>query len=255
MSGSPSRSNPFLLDQTAIHPKSQPLVHPLPPRPRPRPPPPPEPVQPAPLPGTPAPSPPPSPGQKAKKQQFQTDPTRPFLFPYSRNTNGTPASLVPFAIAEADKLYHRHAYVSLGLYQIWEAREECIREERGLGRKGLIGFEPNNEWDDVDDEAALEAMRLDWHFEEEEAENETRGDKAGAELAQQNRMVARRLHRVHVIYVSQAFRSLLSLEINPADHAELCHSSAETPACYSHWTWSSSSRFPEWCTPGCDLAY
>lgn len=82
-------------------------------------------------PATPAPSPPPSP--KPKKQQFQTDQTRPFLFPFSRSTwsrRGNP--LVPFAIDEADKLYHKHMYVSLALWQMWRTREECMTAESGL---------------------------------------------------------------------------------------------------------------------------
>ena len=86
-----------------------------------------------PMPGTPAPSPPPSP--KPKKQQFQTDQNRPFLFPFSRSTlrrKGNP--LVPFAIDEADQLYHKHMYVSLSLWQMWRTREECMTRESGLER-------------------------------------------------------------------------------------------------------------------------
>ena len=86
-----------------------------------------------PQPATPAPSPPPSP--KPKKQQFQTDQTRPFLFPFSRSAlrqrNGR---LVPFAIDEADRLYTKHMYVSLSLWQMWRTREECMSTESGLDR-------------------------------------------------------------------------------------------------------------------------
>ncbi|WWD17501.1 hypothetical protein CI109_101942 [Kwoniella shandongensis] len=152
-----------------------------------------------PLPGTPAPSPPPSPAPKQKKQQYQTDPTRPFVFPYSRSSGNAPTSLVPFAIAEADKLYHRHAYISLGLVQMWEAREECMREERGLGKSGLIGF-TNSRWDEEDDEEVEEAMRRDWKYEEEEMDCLNRGDKEGAKIAREKRAAARRLHRVEIIY-------------------------------------------------------
>jgi len=154
-----------------------------------------------PLPGTPAPSPPQSPLQKPKKQQFQTDPSRPFVFPYSRTAAGAPASLVPFAIAEADKLYQRHAYVSLGLYQLWEAREDCMREERGLGRSGLIGFQ-NSSAEEEEDEAAEEALRRDWRYEELEMECLAQGDKDGAKVAREERAASRRLHRVEIIYVS-----------------------------------------------------
>lgn len=80
---------------------------------------------------TPAPTPPPSP--KPKKQQFQTDQTRPFLFPFSRSVLGRRgSSYVPFAIDEADKLYNKHMYVSLSLWQMWRTREECMTAESGL---------------------------------------------------------------------------------------------------------------------------
>ncbi|EGO27347.1 hypothetical protein SERLADRAFT_366889 [Serpula lacrymans var. lacrymans S7.9] len=85
-----------------------------------------------PQPPTPAPSPPPSP--KPKKQQYQTDPNRPFLFPFSRRSRfgNKDAGLVPFAIGEADKLYNRHMYVSLALWQMWRTREDCMTAESGL---------------------------------------------------------------------------------------------------------------------------
>lgn len=165
----------------------------------------PEPLAPAPLPqsGTPAPSPPASPAAlKPKKQQFQTDPNKPFIFPFSRTSLGNPSSLVPFAIAEADRLYHRHAYISLSLYQMWEMREECIREERGLGKRGLIGFSSLHIDDEEEDAAAMEAMRRDWKYEEEEHECSAKGDKEGAKVAQEKRAASRRLDRVEVIYVS-----------------------------------------------------
>ncbi|KAG1773964.1 hypothetical protein EDD22DRAFT_976044 [Suillus occidentalis] len=88
--------------------------------------------RPGPQPATPAPSPPPSP--KPKKQQYQTDQNRPFLFPFSRKSRfgANNDRLVPFAIDEADKLYNRHMYVSLSLWQMWRTREECMTAESGL---------------------------------------------------------------------------------------------------------------------------
>lgn len=162
------------------------------------------------MPGTPAPTPPTSPIVKPKKQQFQTDPTKPFVFPYTRipasGSSHSAASLVPFAIAEADRLYHRHSYISLGLYQLWQTRDECIREERGLGRTGLIGFTPSKYLDEDEadmDEEAEEAMRQEWRLEEEEMECEQRGDKEGAKRAAEKRSSFKRLQRVNMIYVSQ----------------------------------------------------
>ncbi|KIY73791.1 N1221-domain-containing protein [Cylindrobasidium torrendii FP15055 ss-10] len=82
-----------------------------------------------PQPPTPAPSPPPPP--KTKKQAFQTDQNRPFLFPFSR-AQAKNGKYVPFAIDEADKLYNKHMYVSLSLLQMWRTREDCMSFESGL---------------------------------------------------------------------------------------------------------------------------
>lgn len=81
------------------------------------------------LPGTPAPSPPPSP--KPNKAKYQTDQTRPFIFPYGRQVHG-PGRLVPRSIDEASKLYTEHMHVSLELWQTWRVREQCIQEESGV---------------------------------------------------------------------------------------------------------------------------
>jgi len=107
---------------------------------------------------------------------------------------------VPFAISEADRLYHQHAYVSLSLYQLWQTREECIKEERGLGKGGLIGFEPSQF--DEEDEEESEWERAEWRFEMEEMECEEMGDKDGAKKAKQNKLSAKRLHRADLLYVS-----------------------------------------------------
>ncbi|KAH7105672.1 hypothetical protein BKA62DRAFT_690518 [Auriculariales sp. MPI-PUGE-AT-0066] len=81
------------------------------------------------LPPTPAPSPPPNLG-KTKKTQYQTDQSRPFVFPFSSRSR--PQKLVPFAIDEADRLYSKHMHISASLYQMWRTREECILDESGL---------------------------------------------------------------------------------------------------------------------------
>ncbi|KIL68265.1 hypothetical protein M378DRAFT_8934 [Amanita muscaria Koide BX008] len=84
------------------------------------------PFQQGPQPATPAPSPPPSP--KPKKQQYQTDQNRPFLFPFSKSN----PRQIPYAIEEADRLYNKHAHISLALAQMWKTREDCMIYESGL---------------------------------------------------------------------------------------------------------------------------
>ncbi|KAK0530344.1 Factor arrest protein 11 [Tilletia horrida] len=101
-------------------------------------------------PGTPAPTPPPSP--KPNKQKYQTDQTRPFIFPYSLSVQGP--RLVPFAIEEAGRLYRAHMHVSLEMWQMWRVREQCIFEETGVaaapdgtrvaGLGGIHGLESAN---------------------------------------------------------------------------------------------------------------
>lgn len=89
-------------------------------------------------PATPAPSPPPSPQAKPKKQQFQTDQTRPFVMPYaSRNIalgpHGEPM-MVPRAIAEAGDLYAQHVRISTELWQTVKLREEMVADESGTSQ-------------------------------------------------------------------------------------------------------------------------
>ncbi|KAN0064740.1 Factor arrest protein 11 [Thecaphora frezii] len=81
------------------------------------------------FPGTPAPSPPPSP--KPNKQKYQTDQTRPFVFPYSRMVQGN--RMVPNSIDEASRLFKENMHVSLELWQTWRIREQAIQEESGVG--------------------------------------------------------------------------------------------------------------------------
>lgn len=56
--------------------------------------------------------------------------------------------MVPFAIDEADRLYNRHMYVSLSLWQMWRTREECMTHESGLkfmpGSEGIL-YGPSGE--------------------------------------------------------------------------------------------------------------
>ncbi|TCD70846.1 Factor arrest protein 11 [Steccherinum ochraceum] len=160
-----------------------------------------------PQPATPAPSPPPSP--KPKKQQFQTDQTRPFLFPFSRSAlRQRNPRLVPFAIDEADKLYNKHMYVSLSLWQMWRTREECMSTESGLDR--MPGSEkvdelkanPNANDEDVTEDKLPDMALIDAKIAEAEAEMaraETAGDKRKAKERREDLL---RLKRVEQIYSS-----------------------------------------------------
>ncbi|KAH9918243.1 N1221-domain-containing protein [Epithele typhae] len=163
-----------------------------------------------PQPATPAPSPPPSP--KPKKQQFQTDQSRPFLFPFSRSRIGyNDSRLVPFAIDEADKLYSKHMYVSLSLWQMWRTREECMTVESGLeylpgaGRPSepkIPAISPSQDEDAA--EKLPDVALLDIKIVEAEkmiAEGETGADKR---RAMERREALVRLKRVEQIYVSFA---------------------------------------------------
>lgn len=85
-----------------------------------------------------------------------------------------------------------------------------MREERGLGVSGLIGFQ-NLNLDEEDDVIAEEAMRRDWRYEEEEIECQSRGDKEGAKRAKEKRASNKRLQRVDVIYVSRSYRDEANL--------------------------------------------
>ncbi|EPT03705.1 hypothetical protein FOMPIDRAFT_1022279 [Fomitopsis schrenkii] len=159
-----------------------------------------------PQPATPAPSPPP-PSPKPKKQQFQTDQSRPFLFPFSRSQmryNGS--RLVPYAIDEADKLYAKHMYVSLSLWQMWRTREECMTSESGLER--MPGSEPLSEPklaptvspEDETTETLPDVAMLDAKVAEAEAELAKADTAAEKRRLQTRKEDLMRLKRIEQIY-------------------------------------------------------
>ncbi|KAL8286192.1 hypothetical protein RQP46_004680 [Phenoliferia psychrophenolica] len=85
--------------------------------------------------GTPAPTPPSSPAPKPKKQQFQTDQSRPFVLPFSPANAGPkdrPPRAVPQSIDEASELYRKNMRISTELWQTWKLREELIADESGI---------------------------------------------------------------------------------------------------------------------------
>ena len=181
------------------------------------------------LPPTPAPSPPPN--GKAKKQ-YQTDPNRPFLFPFSRS-RGSSQKLVPFAIDEADRLYMRHMHISLALYQMWQTREAYILDESGIdpySPEGQLALErkaasvfgssaskttkisppppPANDSDDPPEAALPDVRRLDAAITEAQvtlSKAEAEGDRALKRKAKERRDDLVRLRRVETLYVSHEF--------------------------------------------------
>lgn len=88
------------------------------------------------LPPTPVPTPPQSPQQKPKKQQFQTDQSRPFVLPFSQFTFGdrSASGFVPRSIDEAGRLFSTNFRISTDLWQTVKLREECIADESGTSQ-------------------------------------------------------------------------------------------------------------------------
>lgn len=86
---------------------------------------------------------------------------------------------------------------------MWQVREDYIREERGLGRSGLIGFTNSSDGEEEEDAEEVEALMREWKYEQEEMECEERGDREGMKKAREKRMAAKRLRRVDIIHVSR----------------------------------------------------
>jgi Domain of unknown function (DUF3402) len=163
---------------------------------------------------TPAPTPPASP--KPKKQQYQTDQTKPFIFPFSSRSRVS-RTLVPFAIDEADQLYAKHMHVSLALFQMWRTREDFILDESGLKemprddnidvalrRYSVI----NSSIAAVEDDDAVETLPDLKRLEEAIAQSEkivkaaeASGNRAEIKKAQERKEDLQRLRRVEIIYV------------------------------------------------------
>ena len=205
--------------------------------------------------GTPAPSPPPSPQVKPKKQQYQTDQTKPFVFPFTRSQGpGSTSRLVPRAIDEADQLYEKHIYIPLGLHQLCKTRDEYIREEAGLGfglgslSTGLMGIERSKDFyededgfdglgdGEADDEAWTAWKVQDWKLEERQIEREVANDAAGVKETVQKRKSLKRLYRVEVIYVglsrSQVHDDTLIAKGSMASSDRCCHTPRASWSCY-----------------------
>ncbi|KAI6047109.1 hypothetical protein EDC04DRAFT_2621732 [Pisolithus marmoratus] len=159
-----------------------------------------------PQPLTPAPSPVPSP--KPKKQQYQTDQNRPFLFPFARRSRfGTNKDrLVPFAVDEADRLYSKHMYVSLSLWQMWRTREECMTAESGLermpGTEGTMEPPRVTPGDLESPEPLPDVALLDSKIVEAEAAVAAATTSSRERAARERKEDLMRLKRVEVIYSS-----------------------------------------------------
>ncbi|THV05469.1 hypothetical protein K435DRAFT_647364 [Dendrothele bispora CBS 962.96] len=154
-------------------------------------------------PPTPVPSPPPA-GPRPKKLQYQTDQTRPFLFPFSKH-QGRDARFVPYAIDEADKLYNKHMYVSLSLYQMWKTREDCMTFESGLEKMPGTGGDFQSSTFDEDTETAEplpDVALLDEKITEATAALEKAQTASERRKAKERKEDLMRLRRVEQIYSS-----------------------------------------------------
>ncbi|KZP00033.1 hypothetical protein CALVIDRAFT_510034 [Calocera viscosa TUFC12733] len=161
-----------------------------------------------PFPVTPAPSPPPQQqaqqqaGGKPKKQQYQTDQTKPFVFPFTRSSRQT----VPYAIDEADNLYVKHMHVSLAVFQMWRTREDYIRDEGGMSPLPETEMEevPLDSADSEDQGMAFrDIVRLENAIKEVERQigvAETQGDKVQCNKLRDKKEDLLRLRRVETIY-------------------------------------------------------
>lgn len=190
-----------------------------------------------PIPGTPAPTPPASPVPKPKKQQFQTDQTRPFVLPFSPANAGPTGKprVVPQSIDEASELYKKNIRVSTELWQTFKLREEFMADESGISRaekveealkqgedgNGMSKAEVNklsrrlstlviededgedNEDDELDPLEMLK--RLEKEFREEE---ENCRDEKVRKILVQRREDVQRLERIEILYVSDRFNAL-----------------------------------------------
>ena len=129
------------------------------------------------LPPTPAPTPPPSPSAKPKKQQYQTDQSRPFVLPFSRVNAGPKGRqrFVPRSIEEAGDLYRRNIRISTELWQTCKVREEYIADETGAGHATLSqpsGYNPDSVADMTNRFGSLGLMEDFNPFNSRETENE-----------------------------------------------------------------------------------
>jgi hypothetical protein len=145
-----------------------------------------------PMPLTPAPSPLPSPQMKPKKEKWQTDPLRPFIFPFSSALGGR---TIPAAIKEADDLFSRHMYIPLGVWQLWREREEFIREDMGVPALTLDDENATAVKAESDRAKRVEAIRA-------EAERaKVAGDFKASRKAAERKNNLRKLDYVETIYV------------------------------------------------------
>ncbi|KAJ2933682.1 hypothetical protein H1R20_g3398, partial [Candolleomyces eurysporus] len=159
-----------------------------------------------PQPPTPIPSPPP--GPKLKKQAYQTDQNRPFLFPFSKSRFGNDGKLVPFAIDEADRLYSRHMYVSLALTQMWRTREDCMSAESGLERMpGTEGELRSSTYNP--DEAETGEPLPDIKLLEEKIQEADAAVKNAQTSAEKRKALERREDLLRLLRVEQIYEAVL----------------------------------------------
>ena len=180
---------------------------------------------------TPAPSPPPSPagpgGKGGKKQNYQTNQNFPFLYPPLDSTSNElggkgraemqdklvgkrwEGSDIPASILEAAQLFADRMRMSRPVRQLWEAREEFVKYDRGWqGEKAAS--ELNGRAEDEDDFEMLDFDNSSSSDDEDSAKgrkqacrNERDSSPPKLEKETDNEKVQERLDIIELFYVSQ----------------------------------------------------
>jgi hypothetical protein len=163
---------------------------------------------------TPAPSPPPSPaaGKGGKKQNYQTNQMFPFLYPpldpTSNNLGGKGRTFmqdslvsrpwegrdIPVSILEASELFSSRIRATRALTQLWDARQEFMRYERGWVDEQETNIDIDIADLTLDSDDEIEERPIDGPVEEPENNQRTIDGS-----------VQDRLDTVEEIYVSCAF--------------------------------------------------
>ena len=197
---------------------------------------------------TPAPSPPPSPagpgGKGGKKQNYQTNQNFPFLYPpldSSSNDLGGKGraelqdklvgkrwegSDIPASILEAAQLFASRMRMSRPLRQLWEAREEFIKHDRGWHEesKAANGVNGHVADDEQDETSSFELSSDEDEPSDESKEVPSTSDSSPSKTEREtdNPTVQERLETIELFYVSSKRPRAFSIA-NPTQRTTLPH--------------------------------